>query len=105
MPTAAGVSTGGRQRLRLRERGRLRESRGGQWVVYTDMLGCSISRFSRGLVSSTIGLPLLPPLKQGGGVTNQLSSREQASRHWKPPSSSGPPSSVSAVESREEQEA
>ena len=80
--------------------------RGGQWVVYTDMLGCSISRFSRGLVSSTIGLPLLPPLKQGGGVTNQLSSREQASRHRKPPSSSsGSPSSISAVESREEQEA
>ena len=41
---------------------------------YTDMLGCSISRFSRGPVSTARCGELPPAVKQGGGVTNQLSS-------------------------------
>ena len=39
---------------------------------YTDMLGCSISRFSIGL-ASTLSSDWPPAVKQGGGVTNQLS--------------------------------
>lgn len=74
------------------------------------MLGCSISRFSRGLGSRTMG-KVLRPVKQGGGVRNQLSCRERVSTRRNPlssssSSSSGPPSgSVSAVELREVQEA
>lgn len=72
----------------------------GLWTAYTDMLGCSISRFSRGLVSSRTGA-LPPAMKHGGGVMNQLSSSPHvASRRKKLPSSA----SVSAAESREEQE-
>lgn len=64
------------------------------------MLGCSISRFSRGLVSKSTG-PLPPAVKQGGGVINQLSSRAHSASRCKNPLSSG---SMSAAESREEQE-
>lgn len=44
-------------------------------VIYTDMLGCSISRSSSGLLP-TSAWPELSAVKQGGGVTNQLSSIE-----------------------------
>lgn len=64
------------------------------------MLGCSMSRFSRGLVSRITG-PLPPAVKQGGGVINQPSSRPHSSSMCKNPRSS---ESVSAAESREEQE-
>lgn len=43
--------------------------------TYTDMLGCSMSRSSIGLVSA--GAP--SAVKQGGGVTNQLSSMQPLS--------------------------
>lgn len=63
------------------------------------MLGCSISRFSSGLVSNRIGA-LPPAMKHGGGVINQLSSKPHAaSKRIKLLSSA----SVSA-ESRDEQE-
>lgn len=44
--------------------------------TYTDMLGCSMSRSSIGLVSAVAP----SAVKQGGGVTNQLSSMQP--RPW-----------------------
>lgn len=44
--------------------------------TYTDMLGCSMSRSSIGLVSAVAP----SAVKQGGGVTNQLSSMQP--RSW-----------------------
>jgi hypothetical protein len=44
---------------------------------YTDMLGCSISRFSRGDVSMWIGPS---EVKQGGGVRNHDSSNDKEGR-------------------------
>lgn len=88
----------------LRMLGSQEPSLAGRWrelcTAYTDMLGCSISRFSRGLVSSSTGA-LPPAVKQGGGVMNQLSSRSHAASSLRKSPSSG---SASAVESREEQE-
>lgn len=43
--------------------------------TYTDMLGCSMSRSSMGLVSAVAP----SAVKQGGGVTNQLSSMQPLS--------------------------
>jgi hypothetical protein len=44
---------------------------------YTDMLGCSIKRFSMGDVSMWIGPS---SVKQGGGVRNHDSSNEREGR-------------------------
>ena len=56
---------------RCRARGR--EKRDDEFW-YTDILGCSISRFSRGDVSMWIGPS---EVKQGGGVRNHDSSNEK----------------------------
>lgn len=66
--------------------------------AYTDMLGCSMSRSSRGLVSSSTGSRPLA-VKQGGGVTNQLSSSATV------PSCRKPSSSASSSEDQAEQQA
>ena len=42
-----------------------------QWLLYTDMLGCSMSRFSISVISTSELSPLA--VKHGGGVKIQLS--------------------------------
>ena len=49
--------------------------------TYTDMLGCSMSRSSIGLASAVAP----SAVKQGGGVTNQLSSMQPLSDLLLPP--------------------
>jgi hypothetical protein len=60
-----------------RRRARGTKKRDDEEFWYTDILGCSISRFSRGDVSMWIGPS---EVKQGGGVRNHDSSNDKQGR-------------------------
>lgn len=62
--------------------------------TYTDMLGCSMSRSSIGLVSAVAP----SAVKQGGGVTNQLSSMQPLSALLLPPHSLPEAGDIDGVE-------
>lgn len=67
--------------------------------TYTDMLGCSMSKSSIGLASAVAP----SAVKQGGGVTNQLSSMQPLSEpalllHPLPPHSLPEPGDIDGVE-------
>lgn len=64
--------------------------------TYTDMLGCSMSRSSIGLASAVAP----SAVKQGGGVTNQLSSMQPLSEPalLLPPHSLPEPGDIDGVE-------
>ncbi|MEQ2194294.1 hypothetical protein XENOCAPTIV_026864 [Xenoophorus captivus] len=68
-PSLGSCSTAHPDRLLLESKDKLLGE------TYTDMLGCSMSRSSMGLVSAVAP----SAVKQGGGVTNQLSSMQPLS--------------------------